>query len=133
MDFLTSIALYLESEGIGSTTGANVNIFVGKQPPEPNNCITILGLIGNELPDVTIGELNYPRFQVLIRNVDYEDGSEKLRQVRQALHAAIALDMPNYHVLRLHAQQEGYPIGEDEQGRPEFSINFYGETRYVDS
>lgn len=133
MDFLTSIALYLESLGIGSASGSNVNIFVGKQPPEPNNCITVLGLIGNELPDATIADLNYPRFQVLIRNIDYEDGSEKLRQVREALHTAIALNLPNYHVLRLHAQQEGYPIGEDEQGRPEFSINFYGEARYVDS
>lgn len=133
MDFLSSIARYLQDQGIGYFYSGNINIHVGKQRDEPENSITLLGLIGTEQPDVSVPDLVYPRFQVIIRNSDYEAGSTKLRAVRQALHNMIAVDTANYHVYRLHAQQDGYPIGEDGKGRFEFSINFYGEVRYVDS
>lgn len=133
MDFLDSIAYYLESQGIGNFTTGSIDIHVGKQRAEPDDSITILGQIGTELPDVSIAELTYPRFQVIVRNTVYEDGSALLRQIRDALHGIIAVDTPNYHIMRLHAQQEGFAIGEDSKGRSEFSINFYGEARYVDS
>lgn len=132
MDFLRSIAYYLKDQGLG-TLGAGATIMVGRQRDDPDNSITVLGLIGTELPDVSVAELTYPRFQVIVRNTDYEAGSEIMRQVRDALHGQIAINIPSYHVLRIHAQQEGYPIGQDEKQRHEFSINFYGEARYVDS
>lgn len=135
-DFLSQLADYLESQGLGYATeqpGNPVDIFVGKQPATPDNCISILGNLGARQPDANIAELMYPRFQILVRNTDYLTGSAKLHDVRTALHDKIALSLTNYFIYFIRADQEGFPIGEDEQGRPEFSINFSSEIRYGDS
>jgi hypothetical protein len=135
-DFLSQIADYLETQGIGYATaqaGHPVDIFVGKVPASPDNCITILGDPGIRQPDVSIPDLMFPRFQVLVRNTSFIDGSTKLRDCRTALHDKIALSLQNYFCYYIHADQEGFPIGEDGEGRPEFSIHFSCEVRYGDS
>lgn len=135
-DFLSQIADYLETQGIGYATaqaGHPVDIFVGKQQPSPDNCVSIIGEPGIRTPDVTIADLTFPRFQILVRNTDFDTGSRKLRDCRTALHDKIALSLQNYFCYYIHADQEGFPIGEDDKGRPEFSIHFASEIRYGDS
>lgn len=136
VDFLSQLADYLETQGIGYATeqvGHPVDIFVGKQPGDPDNCVTIIGEPGIRTPNVNIPDLMFPRFQVLVRNEDFEVGSTKLRACRTALHDKIALSLQNFFCFYIHADQEGFPIGEDDKGRPEFSIHFSSEIRYGDS
>lgn len=136
VDFLSQIADYLQTQGLGYSAaqpGHVVDIFVGKQPADPDNCISIIGQPGVRQPDVSIPDLMFPRFQVLVRDVDFEAGSTKLRGVRTALHDKIAMSLPNFFCFSISADQEGFPIGEDDKGRPEFSINFACEIRYGDS
>lgn len=135
-DFLSQIADYLEAQGLGYATaqpGHTVDIFVGKQPGTPDACITLIGEPGIRTPDVSIPELMFPRFQVLVRDTDFVAGSTKLRDARTALHDQIALSLQNFFCYYISADQEGFPIGEDDQGRPEFSIHFSSEIRYGDS
>lgn len=134
-DFLDQIATYLQQQGIGNADPNNgvVDIRVGKIPGDPDACVVIIGEPGIRQPNVDVQELTFPRFQVLVRNPDYVAGSTKLRDVRTALHNQIALTLPNYFCLYIHADQEGFPIGEDDKGRPEFSIHFACEVRYGDS
>lgn len=135
-DFLSQLADYLEDQGLGyatAQTGHPVDIFVGKQPADPDNCITLIGEPGVRTPNNSIPDLMFPRFQVLVRNTDYTDGSTKLRDVRTALHDKIALSLQNFFCYYISADQEGFPIGEDDAGRPEFSIHFASEIRYGDS
>lgn len=135
-DFLSQIADYLEAQGLGYATaqGAHtVDIFVGKQPADPDSCVTIIGEPGIRTPDVTIPDLMFPRFQILVRDTDFVTGSTKLRDCRTALHNKIALSLQNFFCYYIHADQEGFPIGEDDKGRPEFSIHFSSEIRYGDS
>lgn len=132
-DFLAQLADHLDSHGAGDSTGANVNIFVSSYPDDPDNMIALLGLPGSEMPNKYIGEFEYPRFQVMIRNTDYEAGAGKMREVRDLLHDQLAIELVNFYVLRIQAQQDGYPIGRDEKGRYEFSINFTAQHRYRDS
>lgn len=135
-DFLSQIADYLQTQGIGYATaqaGHPVDIFVGTQPGDGDNCVTLIGQPAGRQPDVTVPDLMFPRFQVLVRNEDFITGSTKLRDVRTALHDKIALSLQNYFCYYIHADQEGYPIGEDDKGRAEFSINFSCEIRYGDS
>lgn len=131
-DFLSEIADYLESQGIGYATGTEDNptdIFVGKQPADPDNCVTILGEPALRNTNNTISELMFPRFQLMVRNTDYVAGSLVLRACRDALHNQIALNLGTFFCLYITADQEGYPIGEDDKGRPEFSIHFSSEIR----
>ncbi len=128
-DFISDVAEYLADQGVVVVTGAGTNCFVGHYPDDPDNIVAVLGLEGGQLPNANVREFEYPRFQVIIRNTDYETGGTKLRDIRNALHARIGITFDNYHVLRLHCQQEGGPIGRDEAGRYEFSINFYGQAR----
>lgn len=135
-DFLVQLADYLETQGIGYATAQadhQVDIFVGKQPTDPDDCVTLLGEPGLNNMNNTIPELQFPRFQVLIRNTSYVAGSLTMRAVRAALHDKIALELQTFFCLYIIADQEGFPIGEDDKGRPEFSMHFNCEIRDGDS
>ena len=126
-EFVDDVADYLAAQGVVTSGGAGNNVYVGHYPDDPDNIVAVLGLEGGQLPNPNVAALIYPRFQVIIRNTDYAAGGTKLRQVRDALHVKIGISFDNYRVLRMHCQQEGGPIGQDEKGRYEFSINFYAQ------
>lgn len=126
-NFWDDIADYLADEGVG-TVGED--IFVGKCPPEPDDCIAIIpGSAGTSQPSMYIPDFIYPRFQIYIRASNFSAGADKLAEVRAALHVKIGLMLNNHRALRIHAQQEGGPIGDDGQGRSEFSINFFAQAQ----
>lgn len=135
-DFLNELADYLEDQSVGTvaTVSNSGNIFIGKLPASPNNCIALLGLPGTILADSRdVASLNFPRFQVLIRNEDYSDGAQKLIAVRTALHGLLGYYLPHWRIMRCHAEQEGGPIGSDDQDRFEFTINFIAELNDEDA
>lgn len=135
-DFLNLVADYLEANGV-------TPVKTGIQPGEPANCVALLGLQGNTVQgNRDVPGLEFPRFQAVIRNEDYEDAATQFRALRTLLHGKIGIILPTtadieedpyVRVLRCHADQEGGPIGEDDKGRYEFSINFAAEIHYVDA
>lgn len=137
-DFLDLLAGHLIAQG-AATSGS---IFVNKHPADPDNCITLMGSTGTNLTSSRdVAGLQFPRFQVVVRNTDYNDASDALDAVRNALHGMIGeilpagvnvATTPYIRVMRCHAEQDGGPIGEDEQGRTEFSINFIAEYHKYD-
>ncbi len=139
LDFLDEIARYLDSLGI-VTEGTDV--FVNKQPGDIDNCVSLFGLVGPTVQaQRDVPGLQFPRFQVIVRNTDYNDASEKFQAVRSALHGIIQQILPvgvntattaYIRVMRCHADQEGGPIGEDDKGRSEFSCNFTAEYHHYD-
>lgn len=134
-DFLNLLAVYLEAAGV-------TTVKTGKHPPNPDNCTSLLGLQGPTVQaQRDVPELQFPRFQAIIRNESYEDASDEHQLVRDTLHGLppgtilpagvnTATD-PYIRILRCHADQEGGPIGTDEKGRYEFSINFVAEYHHV--
>ena len=128
-DFLDELGSYLDTENVGIYDATkNRNIFTSIYPASPDNCIALLGTIGTTLTSSRdVPALQFPRFQVIVRNTDYDDASTTMQSVRDALHGQVGLALTSWRVLRLHAEQEGYPIGQDKQGRYEFSINFIAE------
>ncbi len=135
VDFLSQLADYIAAGGMGETNANNgtVNIFCGIYPDDPDNMIALLGQIGSTLPNINIPDFEYPRFQIVVRNTDYETGAQVLRDCRRLLHDKLAVTLTNFYCLYIQAQQDGYPIGQDEKGRYEFSINFTAQIRYADS
>lgn len=134
IDFLDAIAEHLEDEGVGTRA---TTIFVNKQPADIDECITLYGRPGPTTgAQRDVAEFQQPRFQVIVRSSDYNDASDLFQSVRTALHNKINLllpagvdieEEPFIRVMRMHAEQEGGPIGEDDQGRSEFSINFIAQ------
>lgn len=128
--FLDEVADYVVSQGVVASAAMKVN----KHPPSPDNCVTFLGLPGNALGlQRDVPQLVFPRWQAIIRNTNRQNGAEQLRTLRELLHGQINLILPHYRVLRIHTEQEGGPIGEDGQGRFEYSINFIAEYHYCET
>lgn len=126
-DFLDEVAQYLDDQGVGNfDTASGRNIFVGDIPAGPDTLISLIGVTGSTppIPSRQVPSLEFPRFQAFIRGVDYATASTKLQLVRTTLHAKYGVILPNWRVLSCHADQEGGPIGKDEIGRFEFTINF---------
>lgn len=128
-DFLDEVAQYLDDQGVGEfSADAGRTIFVNHQPSEPDFCISLFGNVGETLGDSgrDVTDMQFPRFQVLVRGAEdeYALASSKMQAIRTALHGKLKLTLPSWRILRMHADQDGGPIGTDEQGRPEFSINF---------
>ena len=128
VDFLSQLADYLAREGLGSSLVAPVNIFVNKYPDQPDNMIALVGNSGQP-PSVYIPEFEYPRFQIVIRDMDYITGAGKLRAIRQVLHDKLMVTTENFVALYIQADSEGGSIGEDNNGRAEFTINFRAQIR----
>lgn len=125
-DFVNELADYLAGQGVGTVA---TDIFIGKLPATPDNCVALFGLPGQVIGDAReVASLHFPRVQAIIRNESYDLASNKMEAVRTALHNKYGLDWTSWRVMRMHAEQEGGPIGQDDQGRFEFSINFVAET-----
>ncbi len=128
--FFDELAQFLE-DGDATfvfTNETGRNTFVGVLPPEPNDCISIVGLPGtNIMAQRDVKELHFPRYQIIVRSTDYEAGAAMLEKARVVLHGVIGQSLTTWHLMRSHAEQEGGPIGEDDQGRFEFSCNFIAE------
>lgn len=124
-DFLNELGDYLATAGIGTVA---TNLFIGELPASPDNCVALLGLPGSVIGQAReVATLQFPRFQAIIRNTSYDTASDKLQAVRTALHNKYGVILPHWRILRMHAEQEGGPIGTDDQDRFEFSINFIAE------
>lgn len=122
-DFLTEVAEYLEDNSV-------TDVFVSVLPDATKkpNCVALFGLIGaNPGASRDVPGLQFPRFQAIVRNEVYKDASTSFQAVRTLLHGKLGLILPNWRVLRCHADQDGGPIGQDDKGLFEFSINFTTE------
>lgn len=125
-DFLDTLADLLEAKGID-------RVFVGKQPPSPDKCITLLGLPGTTLTDSRdVKEMQFPRYQLLARAKTYSEASALFQQARNVLHGIIGLDIDDIRIKRNHVEQEGGSLGEDDKGRSEFSCNFIAQYHVIE-
>lgn len=128
--FFDELAAYLDTqqELIIFTEDEGRNTFLDELPEDPEDCVAFFGLVGTTLnASRDVKELQFPRFQVITRSADYETANTLLQAVRASLHGIIGLQLDNWKIMRLHAEQDGGPIGRDDQGRHEFSINMIGE------
>ena len=65
------------------------NLFVAREPTEPNDCVTIFDTPGRP-PQLTLkkGEdYFYPSMQIRVRNKDYLIGWALINDIRESLHA----------------------------------------------
>ena len=125
------IAEKLEDAGVGVS---GTNIFASKQVlkksgQETDNCVTIYDTGGLE-PDIYL-PVEYPTFEVLIRNKDYSNANAKAYEVYNALHGVMntTLRAGGFYFYYIFAINSPQFIGYDSNGRAEYSINFKSHVR----
>jgi len=127
---LDELCSYLDAQNAAFIfdTATGRNTFCGTYPDEPHDLTALLGMVGsNVTAQRDVKELTFPRFQLVVRDQDYEQGAIRYRLARSILHGMIGVELSTLKVLRCHAEQEGGPIGQDDQGRYEFAGNFVAE------
>lgn len=132
VSFLSQLADYIAREGIANSSGGSVNIFVGKYPDSPDNCVALLGELPQK-PNIYVADFEYPRWQIVVRNTDYTTGEAKMRRIRSLLHDKLGVTTENFVCLYIQAESDIIPIGEDKKGRAEFTLNMSAQVLNNDS
>jgi len=117
---LDDIALYLETQGVGT---CGTDIFAGTMPSQPNNCIVLYEYAG--YPRYLVWNGERPGLQVRVRNTSYSAGRTKIEEVVQTLHGVCEYTAPSgVRYLLIRAEQSPESLGQDDNGRFEWVVNF---------
>lgn len=126
MNFYDELIDYMEDQGVGT---AAVDIFRPALPAQPINCIALVGRDGPILGDSKdIRVMQFPRFQVVIRNEEFATADAKFQAVRTLLHGLTNKLLPSWRIMFLEAEQEGGPVPpRDEVGYFMYSVMIHGQ------
>jgi len=77
----------LEAESsLGLTFGTN--LFIGREPSKPDNCVTIFDTMGRS-PQLTLNKeeyYEYPSIQIRVKNNKYDEGWTEINNIMLSLH-----------------------------------------------
>lgn len=112
--------------GSGTDYGTlGTNIFVDTKPATPDNLISVFGYAGRA-PRQTHscdGE-GLPGVQVWVRNTSAATGRSTIENIFNELDGLTNVTINGTYYLGIFANQHPEPMGKDENGRSEFSVNF---------
>jgi hypothetical protein len=77
----------LEAESLGLTF--QTNLFVGREPSQPDNCVSIFDIPSYMPPELTLendADLHYPSIQIRVRNKSYITGYDLIFDIMKTLH-----------------------------------------------
>lgn len=85
-EHIKNVLSSLEAEELGLVFG--INLFIGREPAKPDNCVTIYDYMGRPpamAVDGTVG-YEYPSVQIRIRNLSYFEGMDLIYRIQRYLH-----------------------------------------------
>lgn len=127
------VAQYLAAQIAGlsfSLTETTGNIFIDSMPATPDEAVAVKSFGGPEAS--TKAGYAEPQIQVITRGTqDPRTGSDRADEIYAALHGLRHTTLPGGTVVIRCAGIQSAPVslGEDQNGRHEFSLNFQLETR----
>ena len=103
------------------------NLFIGREPPTPDNCVTIFDTPGR--PPMTAlnkddGNYYYPSIQIRIRNNNYATGWALINAIKVLLHGSGPEIWNSTTYTVIICAQEPFLLGWDENDRTWFIANF---------
>lgn len=130
---IDDIKNYLVTEGHGTF---GTDLFIGTQPGSPD-VITSLFDTGGPGPDSELfddtGTISEVTFQVYHRSGkaagSYTNGVDKIRDIERSLHKVRNQQLGTTYFYYIFAISRGGDIGQDDEGRDEWSINFQARIR----
>jgi hypothetical protein len=123
---LESVGDYLQAQGRGTLA---TSLFLGVMPDQPDVATCVYEKPGTA-PSFTLGTggvaVDRPGLQVIVRAArgDYPGGRDRALLVRSSLAAVVEQTLTGVLFHRIEPEGWVIPLGEDEIGRPMFSLNF---------
>lgn len=103
------------------------NLFVGREPDGPDNCVTIFDTPGGP-PHTVIGSVGndyyYPTIQIRVRNNDYRIGYNLAHDIMVALHGRTNETWGSTAYTLIKAMADPAELDWDENDRVRFVVNF---------
>jgi len=103
-----------------------INLFVGREPSNPDNCVTIFDTPGFP-PLATLGNdcaYQYPAIQILVRNRSYLVGYALIRSIVELLHNHGPETWNGAVYCSILCSSEPALLDWDDNGRARFFVNF---------
>lgn len=121
MNIIDDIAEYLEDQSIGTV---GTDIIMSNVLDTPDNIVVVRDT-GGAKPDAYI-PTGVPDFQIYVRNKRYATGKALIDSIAELLHrvANTTLIAGGKYFYYIVMATEVLPIGRDDKGRSEFSVNF---------
>jgi hypothetical protein len=122
----------LEAESSLGLTFAD-NLFVGKEPTEPKNTVTIFDTFGGP-PQLTLGgqedgNYYYPSLQIRVRNITYVDGWNLIHDIMVSLHGRAQETWNGTLYTVIYCSSGPALLDWDDNGLVRFIINFNMQRR----
>lgn len=104
------------------------DLFVGKEPETPDNCVTLFDTPG-EPPDLTLAgkdedDYNYPYMQVRVRDNSYTDGWDTINSIKTYLHGLHGVTQGGSKYDLIQCVQEPALLDWDKNDRVRFVTTF---------
>lgn len=114
------IANYLAAHAVGTF---GTDIFIGREPPQPDSCVTIYDTGGLE-PDTDDQILLRPKFQIRVRNLTYEGGYAKQCAIRDLLILVGAIKTADSVFVGIWLDTDFIALGRDDKDRYLSTMNY---------
>jgi hypothetical protein len=121
-DIKDILEAYGDSSGLIDTVASE--IFVGREPTTPNDCITIFDTPGYP-PQLTmdVQQYEYPSVQIRVRNTNYVDGWNLINVIKDSLHGRAKETWNGTLYSVIYCSSGPALLDWDENGRARFFIN----------
>ena len=123
-DIMEILEAYGESSGLGLDFA--IDLFIGKEPDKPNNCVTIYDTPGFP-PYLGIGGetgYEYPSVQIRVRNIDQMNGWAQAEAIKNVLHGKNHTTVNGTLYTVIICSSGPTLLDWDDNGRARFIMNF---------
>lgn len=106
------------------------NLFIGKEPSTPDNCVTIFDTVVAE-PIITLnkGTIERPSFQIRVRNNSYLNGYSVIQSIANTLHTRAHELWNGTTYMVIYILNGPTMLDWDENNRVRFIVNFNTQRR----
>jgi len=123
VDIVDMLEMYGDSSGTGLSF--KTNLFVGKEPNKPDDCVTIFDTPGfPPALGLTDQGYEYPSVEILVRSRDYLSGWDLANRIKDALHGRNHETWNGTLYTVISCVNGPNLLDWDDNGRVHFSINF---------
>lgn len=102
-----------------------INLFIGKEPNEPNTCVVLFDTPGRP-PHLSLGDQGYefPSIQIRVRSADYVIGWSLIEDIKNLLHGRGGQTWNSTLYSVIYCASGPFHLDWDELNRARFVINF---------
>ena len=101
------------------------NLFVGKEPASPSDCVTIFDTSGQP-PQLNLTDqgMEYPSVQIRVRNIDYQTGWNMVDAIKSLLHGRAQETWNGTLYSVIYCASGPVFLDYDDNSRARFIVNF---------